>query len=105
MDYLASADPRIVGLQNMGSPNLLADVADLSLDTPYGVYRYLGGPRLWHAPESTPRSYVSDVDGLVVSDPSDDVVLEGRAEPGSGIRKRIEIRLVQGCRGYGLLTS
>jgi hypothetical protein len=71
----------------------MADVADVSIDTPYGAYRYLGGHRLWHAPESMPRSYIPDDGGLVVSGLSDGVVLEGRTEPGSGIRKRIEIRL------------
>ena len=93
LDCLAAAGPRIVRLRYKGSDNLLAEVPEISLPTPYGEYRYLGGHRLWHAPESMPRTYVPDGEGLVVTEVSDGLILDGRVEPGSQIRKRLEIQL------------
>jgi len=93
LDCLATAGPRIVRLSYKGSPNLLAEVPDVALPTPYGNYRYLGGHRLWHAPESMPRSYIPDSDGLAITELPDGVMLDGKTEPATGIHKRIAIRL------------
>ncbi len=93
IDCLTTAGPRIVGLRYKGSDNLLADVADAAVSTPLGEYRLLGGHRLWHAPESMPRSYIPDEQGMVVTDLPDGLIMEGPVEQGSGISKRIEIHL------------
>lgn len=93
VEYLESAGPRIVGLRYRGSANLLAQVPDQKRDTPWGEYHFMGGHRLWHSPEEMPRTYVPDNDGCTCSQIADGVLLEGRLEEGSGIRKRIEIRL------------
>ncbi len=91
LDCLATAGPRIVGLRFRGSPNLLADVADIRLSTAYGDYRYLGGHRLWYAPEAMPRSYIPDDEGLVVTELPDGLILDGRVEAGTGIQKRLQV--------------
>lgn len=93
VDILESAGPRIVGLRYKGSPNLLASIPQISVPTPYGDYHYIGGHRLWYAPEAMPRCYVPDDDGLRVSELPDGLVLHGKPEIGTGIRKSIEIRL------------
>lgn len=93
LDCLATAGPRIVGLKLGGSPNLLADVPEISISTPYGDYHYLGGHRLWYAPEAMPRSYIPDGEGLVASEIPNGLILEGKTEAATGIHKRIEIRL------------
>ena len=93
LECLATAGPRIVRLRYKGSPNLLAEVPDISIATPYGDYRYLGGHRLWHAPEAMPRSYIPDGEGLIVSEVPNGLVLDGPREPVSGIHKRIEVHL------------
>ncbi len=93
LDCLATAGPRIVRLKYRGSPNLLAEVPEISIPTPYGDYRYLGGHRLWYAPESMPRSYIPDAGGLVTSELPNGLTLDGKTEPATGIHKRIEIRL------------
>ncbi len=93
LECLATAGPRIVGLRYKGSANLLADVSENKLATPYGDYRYLGGHRLWYAPEAMPRSYIPDGEGLLVSELADGLVLQGSVEPGTGIRKGLEIHL------------
>jgi hypothetical protein len=93
LDCLTTAGPRIVSLKYKGSNNLLAEAPEASLHTAYGDYRLLGGHRLWHAPESMPRSYLPDGEGLEITDVPGGLVLEGRVEAGSGIRKRLEVRL------------
>ena len=91
LDYLSTAGPRIVGLRFNGSENLLAGVPQISLPTPWGDYHYIGGHRLWYAPEGMPRSYVPDGDGLDVEEIAGGVILQGKQEPGTGICKRVEI--------------
>lgn len=85
---------RVTGLFPAGKPNLLAELGDFpSVPTPYGEYHFHGGHRLWHAPEAMPRSYIPDDGELTMIDLHDGVILEGKTELGTGIRKRIEIRL------------
>ncbi len=94
LEFLATAGPRIVRLFLAGSDeNLLAEVPNLKLGTPYGDYFFRGGHRLWHAPEGFPRSYIPDNDGLTVGDLPDGVGLLGPTEVATGIRKSIEIHL------------
>lgn len=93
LTYLDTAGPRIVGLQYKGSDNLLASVPQIATPTSHGEYRYIGGHRLWYAPEAMPRSYIPDNDGLVISELSNGVLLLGKQETGTGIRKSIEIHL------------
>lgn len=79
-----------------GKPNLLADVSDLPpVPTPYGDFHFLGGHRLWHAPEAMPRTYIPEGE-IFVAELPDGVILESKTEPDAGIRKRIEIRLASG---------
>jgi hypothetical protein len=93
IEYL-TASLRITGLIPAGKPNMLAELRDLpSIPTPYGDFHFRGGHRLWHAPEALPRTYVPDVGEMAITDLPDGVILETETEPGTGIRKRIEIRL------------
>jgi hypothetical protein len=93
LDYLTHA-LRIIGLTPAGGTNMLARIPDFhTVPTPYGDFRFLGGHRLWHAPESIPRTYIPDPADLTLTDLTDGVRLEAPTEPGTGIRKRIELRL------------
>jgi len=93
IEYLTDA-LRIMGLMSPGKPNLLAEIGNFPpISTPYGDFHFRGGHRLWHAPEAMPRTYIPDVGELKITDLPDGVSLETPTEPGSGIRKRIEIRL------------
>jgi hypothetical protein len=91
--YLETAGPRIVGLRYKGSVNLFASVPEISIPTPYGDYHYIGGHRLWYAPEAMPRSYMPDNDGLTVSELPNGLLLQSKQESNTGIRKSIEIHL------------
>ncbi len=87
-------DPlRIIGLTPAGKANMLADLINLPpVPTPFGDFHFRGGHRLWHAPENMPRTYIPDTP-VTVTDLQDGLLLETETEPGTGIRKKIEIRL------------
>jgi hypothetical protein len=94
IEALTTAGPRITHLSAFGSSNLLAALdAEAKETTSYGDYHFMGGHRLWHAPEAMPRSYLPDDDGLTTEDLPDGIRLMQPAEPGSGIAKTIEIHL------------
>lgn len=93
LECLVNAGPRIVRLKYQGSANLLADVTKIAIPTPYGEYHYIGGHRLWHAPEAMPRTYNPDDDGCAFTPLPDGALLEGKREEASGFRKLIEFHL------------
>jgi len=85
---------RIIGLTPKGKSNLFADLNHLPpIETEYGDFYFRGGHRLWHAPESMPRTYAPDTGLLTITELDDGVSLEAQTESGTGIRKRIDIRL------------
>lgn len=92
LEYAADA-LRIIGLTPAGKSNLLADLRHQPpIATPYGDFHFRGGHRLWHAPEAMPRTYIPDSTVMVTKAPNS-IALESQTEPGTGIRKRIEIHL------------
>jgi hypothetical protein len=94
LEYLTDS-LRIMGLAPVGKTNLLADMSDSPpLPTPYGDFHFLGGHRLWHAPEGMPRTYIPDTPPSI-TEISEGVILEAQTEAGTGIRKRIEIHLAK----------
>lgn len=93
LECLETAGPRIVRLRYKDSPNLLAELPQISIPTPFGEYHYMGGHRLWHAPEGMPRSYIPDNEGLTLSKLADGVLLDGKPEVATSIHKKIEVHL------------
>jgi hypothetical protein len=96
LEYLQEAGPRIVLLSLLdgnGEPglNVMADVHDVGIPTPYGTFRLYGGHRLWHSPEAMPRSYVPDNEGCGVEKTENGAVLTGCVEAPTGIRKTIRL--------------
>jgi hypothetical protein len=84
---------RISGITPVGKSNLFVDLRDLPpVRTEYGEFYFQGGHRLWHAPEAMPRTYIPDSE-VKVTELADGVRLESATEPGTGIRKQIEIQL------------
>lgn len=93
IEYLTTS-LRISGLTPTGKTNLLVDLQHLApVPTPYGDFHFRGGHRLWHAPESMPRTYAPDTGELIITEAPNGVILETKTEPGTGIRKKIEIQL------------
>jgi len=92
LEYLADA-LRIVGFSPVGKTKMLADISDLPpVTTNYGDFHFLGGHRLWHSPEAMPRTYIPDTP-VKITEFSDGVLLDTQTEPGTGIRKQLEIHL------------
>jgi hypothetical protein len=97
VDVLAGAGPRIVRLIAAGSSeNLLAEMPEKSWETPNGTFYIRGGHRLWHAPESFPRTYQPDNDGVTVELTPAGAQISRPAEPATGIAKRLTIALTPG---------
>jgi len=92
LDYLTDS-LRIIGLTPKGKKNLFADLSHLPpIPTSFGDFHFRGGHRLWHSPEAMPRTYIPD-SSVTVTEMVEGVILESQTEPGTHIRKRIEIRL------------
>ena len=84
---------RIVGLTPAGKANMLADLGHVpALPTSFGDFHFRGGHRLWHAPEAMPRTYIPDTP-VTITPLEDGALLEAQTEPGTGIRKQLEIHL------------
>jgi hypothetical protein len=99
VEYLVEAGLRVVRLfvaNSACSENFLAETPGVSWDTPYGPYFLRGGHRLWHAPEGVPRSSIPEPRELDVQALSDGVRLSQPAEPETGIRKELELRVSPG---------
>jgi len=52
--------PRIIRYGFPGQDNILGECPEAAVQTDFGEWKPWGGHRLWHAPESIPRTYVPD---------------------------------------------
>ena len=95
LDYLLDAGPRIVRLiLGQSGENWMAELPNNVVQTEYGAYHFYGGHRLWHSPEAMPRTYFPDNQAVIVEELAGGVrLLQPTAEPHTGIRKSIEVRL------------
>lgn len=103
IEYLKSAGPRITGVYLAGSQeNQLAETPHLRQSTAFGEFHFFGGHRLWHAPESMPRTYLPDNDGLSTETLRDGIRLVGAVEPVTNLKKSISILLLSDRPGLVL---
>ncbi|NNF69399.1 MAG: hypothetical protein HKN01_06475 [Acidimicrobiia bacterium] len=54
------AGPRILGFARLGGPQLFADLSDVVIEQEGAPFRFLGGHRLWRAPEVPAVTYQPD---------------------------------------------
>jgi hypothetical protein len=92
LTILANA-PRILGLNLLGQPNLFASLPHKNAPTPYGVFQFRGGHRLWHAPESMPRTYIPEAGNAEASFFANGLRMDQPAEAWTMIAKSLEIHL------------
>jgi hypothetical protein len=91
-----SAGPRVISLRFKGGENLFAELPDLSIDLPDGkTYHFYGGHRLWHAPESMPRTYALDDQPVEIVSEGKGLRVTQAIESETGIEKSIHISLVE----------
>jgi hypothetical protein len=94
IEYLTDA-LRIIGLTPTGKTNLFVELSDDDsppIQTSYGTFHFLGGHRLWHSPESLPRTYIPDTP-VTITELPDGVLLDTQTEQATGIRKMMQIQL------------
>lgn len=94
IEVLADGGPRVVRLIPAGSDlNLMAEAPSAIAVTEWGPYHFLGGHRLWHAPEASPRSYEPDDSGVQVKKDGFEMLVEGPIEPHNRVRKSIRFTM------------
>lgn len=89
--FLSHGGPRIIELRYKGSENLLAEMPQKVQETPFGTFYFVGGHRLWAAPEEMPLTYLPDDTGLKVREHSDGFSLLGDANHLNGLQKEIQV--------------
>lgn len=86
------AGPRILGYRRPGGPNVFAALEDEAIEHPaIGEFRFLGGHRLWRAPELPALTYQRDHNiALSVTERDDGFTLVGVPES-DGLTKTIRL--------------
>jgi len=91
-----SVGPRVISLRFNGRDNLFAELPDFVTERPDGkVFHFYGGHRLWHAPESMPRTYCPDDEPVDVILDKSGLSITAPVEDETGIEKSIHISLVE----------
>ncbi len=85
--------PRIVRYAFIGEDNLLGETGDDMVKTELGIWKPLGGHRLWTAPEAMPRSYSPDNDPVAFTIEGSTIRLVQPVEPKTGIQKELAVTL------------
>ncbi len=89
-----SAGPRIISLHFNDGDNLFAELPDFVTERPDGkLFHFYGGHRLWHAPESMPRTYFPDDGPVDVAKDGLRLSVTTQVEDETGIEKSIQISL------------
>ncbi|HAH87286.1 MAG TPA: hypothetical protein DCL60_07935, partial [Armatimonadetes bacterium] len=97
VDVIVTTDigPRVIAYRFTGGENILAEIGpEVVNHTKLGDWHPWGGHRLWHAPESNPRSYAPDnspIEFEIVDNNS--IRLMQPVEAGTGIEKEIFVKL------------
>jgi len=85
--------PRIIHFGYIEEKNIFKQFPDQMGKIKSDEWLTFGGHRLWHAPESVPRTYYPDMEPVLVQEINQGFVLTQKPEPTTGIQKQIEITL------------
>lgn len=98
VDLVVTLDvgPRIIRYGFMNRVNELCEVESTRGLTGGDEWRIYGGHRLWHSPESSPRTYEADNRPVGWEELPDGIRTVQEVEPRTGIQKEMEIRLSSG---------
>jgi len=89
--------PRVIRFGFVGETNEFKEFTSMLGKTGGDEWHIYGGHRLWHAPESTPRTYFADNHPVRLEAQSDFVRVIQPTEPMTGIRKEMDIRVEAGA--------
>jgi len=97
VDVVVTTDvgPRIIRYGFIGKKNMFCEVADQAGSTGGNEWRIYGGHRLWHSPESKPRSYEPDNSAIDWKIKENGIVLTQPVEPWAMIQKEIEVTIFE----------
>ena len=86
--------PRILYVANAKRPdfNLFGVLPKVDTKTSEGVWKIIGGHRLWSSPETMPRSYSLDDKPVKIDVNKDTVTVQGNPELSNSIQKTITIK-------------
>jgi len=87
--------PRIISFGCPEGKNMLKEFKDSIGKTGGKDWVPYGGHRLWHAPESFPRSYYPDNSKVDYKIEENTIILSQETEQGTGIKKEMEITLFE----------
>lgn len=95
IDLIVTGDvgPRIIRFGFVGKPNMFKEYTEQLGKQNAEEWLPFGGHRLWHAPESQPRTYFIDTEPVLVQEIEDGVVVTQKPEPTTGLQKQIEIKM------------
>ncbi len=85
--------PRLIRFAFVGGENEFKEYPDQIGKTGGDAWRIYGGHRLWHAPESAPRSYFPDNTSIALEEGDGFVRLVQPPETTTGIQKEIDVAL------------
>jgi hypothetical protein len=85
--------PRIIRLGFIGQRNLFKEYPEQLGKTVSDEWLNFGGHRLWHAPESVPRTYFIDLEPVLIQEVEGGLIATQKPEPTTGIQKQMEIKL------------
>ena len=95
VDLIVTTDvgPRVIRFGFTGEENEFKEYDDETGKQGGDEWRIYGGHRLWHAPETKPRTYYPDNSPVALEQHGDTVRLIQHIEATTGIQKEIDIRL------------
>lgn len=95
IDLIVTGDvgPRIIRFGYVNQVNMFKEYADQLGKTTGDQWLNFGGHRLWHAPESQPRTYYPDREPVLIQVIEHGLVVTQKPEESTGIQKQIEITI------------
>lgn len=90
---IVEAGPRIIRFGFNNEENELCDEMPVTIPIGDENFIFRGGHRLWHSPESMPRTYMPDNKAVIWSKIENGVILSQEIEPWVQVKKEIEITL------------
>ena len=98
-DLVVTVDvgPRIIRFGLIGKENEFCDDSTFTVPVEGDEWRLMGGHRLWHSPEVSPRTYSPDNDPVTWKKIENGIRVTQKVEPWVQIKKEMDITLAGCC--------